>query len=136
MERIGITNVARWMIDQLPKGVEAYMDNQGKLYRLKRIRSYSGKTRPVFATLFTGHVGGEFTGMEDCYSLSSLVFLSTDTNLAGTPTADVTNAVEPVNSDCWALQANEWPTMTHNESVGCQQHAAEQSKRATMPWCG
>lgn len=91
MRQIGVTTVMRWMCEELPKNIIAFMAEGNQLYRLKRIRSYAGDLRPVFAC-----GKGEFTGGK--IYLDAEIFLSIS-NLAGTAIADI--RAERVSKNCW-----------------------------------
>jgi len=100
-ERFGVTTIARWMTEPLPENVVAYMESGGQLYRLKRIRGYNGRVRPVLASL--DHKGYTCTPENKC-TLNSVVFLSVDVDLSGVAVKDIIDAVAPACADCWALQ--------------------------------
>lgn len=125
MKRFGVTTIARWMTEPLPKSVRAYMVSQGLLCRLKRIRSYNGSIRPVLVSLLDGKLGGEFTCRQSKYTLDSTVFLSTGVDLAGIDVKDVMNSVAPACSDCWALQDEAVRASATDEREALRQVAAE-----------
>lgn len=102
MKRFGVTTVARWMTEPLPKGVKAYMENNSRLYHLERIRSYNGDIQPILTTKFGIR---KFTwSKENTYTLGSPVFLSLGVDLTGLAVEEILDAVALVCSDCWALR--------------------------------
>lgn len=107
VRNLGVTTVARWMTEQLPKGIDAYMACSGKLFRLKRLEVTNRSIRPVLEST-TGLIGSEFTTEGVC-TLESPVYLSREgsreRNLVGANAADVAAAAEVVGSNCWALRS-------------------------------
>ena len=136
MKQIGVTTIARWMAEQLPKDMTAYMEYKGKLFRLKRIKSYNGSIRPVFATLLDAKIGSEFTGTEDIFTLESSVFLTIDRDLAGVTIANIIDAVEPASHGCWAMQTEIVRSAALDEYYALQRVAADQGISQSVPWCG
>ncbi|MHC4188435.1 MAG: hypothetical protein ACYSUB_02000 [Planctomycetota bacterium] len=138
MSQFGVTTIARWMAEQLPKGVEAYMENRGRLFRLKRISGYNGSIRPVLATLVDSNLGGEFTPYNGNHALNSAVFLSTGVDLAGVNVADIIDTVEPVCLDCWAMQAPlEGPArLPSNAALDREEVTTDAAVGANLPWYG
>lgn len=138
MKQFGMTTIAHWMAVRFPKGVKAYMESRGQLFRLKRIRSYNGKIRPILATLADMKLNGEFTSVEKDRSLSSAVYLSTGADLAGTALVDILDAVEPARLDCWAMRPTLDPPVTRSQSARSRGVTAigENTESYTPCWYG
>ena len=118
--------VARWMAETLPGGMIAYMEHDGKLFRLDRIRCYSGALYPLFATPGAGVTGFPWNPVQlkRVYTPESRVFLTTGENLVGVKLADVIESVEEVQDRCWALQEGDG-LIAHAEIAEDTTQAAE-----------
>ncbi len=46
MERYGVTTIARWLTEELPRGVRAYIEDGGTLFELVGLEATSGRLLP------------------------------------------------------------------------------------------
>lgn len=132
-ERFGATTVARWMTEPLPKDVTAYMESQGRLFRLRRVRGYNGSIQPMLAVI---NCSGLSSPGQDKYTLNSTVFLSLGVDLAGVAMEDIVDAVAPACSDCWALQDENVRRASLDEHRAPQPVAIEQEVVDLSGWFG
>jgi hypothetical protein len=51
MRRYGVTTIARWLSEELPNGITAYVENQGRLFELMKIVAVNGRLIPELRTL-------------------------------------------------------------------------------------
>jgi hypothetical protein len=113
MKQIGMITVARWMTETLPAGMIAYMEHDGKLFRLREVKCYNGHLRPLFKTPGCRMGGFPYGGdlpligaakYKQSYTPESPVYLTMGGSLVGVALADVIDSVEEVQDRCWALQ--------------------------------
>ena len=137
MKQIGVITVARWMTETLPEGMIAYMEHDGKLFRLDRIRCYNGALRPLFDTPGAGVTGFPWSAVQyrQSYTPESPVYLTTGRSLVGIALADVIDSVEEMQDRCWALQEGDG-FVTHAEPAEAAQTVGAQEVGRGEMWYG
>lgn len=138
MKRIGMITVARWMAEKLPKGMIAYMEHEGKLFRLRQIRGYNGQLRPLFDTPGVGTSGFPWHDVQytQSYTAESPVYLTTGENLVGAALADVADSVEEMQDRCWALREGEGLAAKAGTVMPATQGEALHPAGCGEMWCG
>ena len=83
MKRYGATTIARWLTEELPEGVLAYIENRGTLHELVGLEAINGHLTPRVKVQRVRGSGGTFTVLCDArLTMGTLVILSLNENLA------------------------------------------------------
>lgn len=101
MRRYGMTTIARWLSEELPKGVTAYIENNGRLFELMKLVAVNGKLAPELRML--ADKLGRFTPVGSYVSLDTKVILSLSENLAGIELATIAGQLAPAATGSWAM---------------------------------
>jgi hypothetical protein len=99
--RIGVTTVARWMAEKMPKGITAYMEHRKRLYRLRQIRATNGRLIPLLDCLLFRQYQLDHS---PC-SLGTPVFLSINEDLHGVGTEKIVGCAELASFNCYAINS-------------------------------
>ena len=127
MKRFGVTTISRWLGEELPPGVSAYLEYQGKLFELLRVEGGSGKLSPILKTLAT-----RFRDFRPrmFVTLDTPVILSTHEELAGVLVTKIKDDLAPAASNSWAFNSPQ-------ERLGCNQGTTpDVNKKIFGMYCG
>jgi hypothetical protein len=103
MQRYGATTVARWLTEELPEGVRAYIEDDGTLFELVGLEATSGRLLP--RTKLKGY--GSLCITRACrLALGTPVILSMAKDLAGLKLATLTSQIVRASLGSFALPRN------------------------------
>jgi len=100
MRRFGVTTIARWLSEELPPGITAYVENKGRLFELMKLVAMNGKIAPELRT--PADSLGRFYPF-DYVTLDTQVVLSMSENLAGVKMTAIAGQLVPAAAGSWAL---------------------------------
>lgn len=90
MQRLGATTIARWLTEELPKGVRAYFEDGGTLFELVGLEATSGHIVPKMRHRWSRSV---FIPRACRLAMGTPVILSTGENLAGVELSSLSSQI-------------------------------------------
>lgn len=103
MYRYGATTVARWLTEELPKGVRAYIEDGGTLFELVGLEATSGRLLP---RLKLKGWRSTFVTRACRLAMETPVILSTGENLAGVKLNALSSQIVRASLGSFALPRN------------------------------
>ena len=127
MKRFGVTTISRWLCEELPQGVTAYIEYRGRLFELLSLGAVNGALRPVLRTLADWQ---EAFNPLVSVTLDTPVILSMREKLAGMAVAEIKDDLAPAASNSWAFNSPQ-------ERLGCNQGTTpDVNKKIFGMYCG
>ena len=102
MKRFGVTTVARWISEELPEGMRAYIEHQGALLELLGLAAM-GERVLVRVRPFNTPTGEVLRPLRMRVGRGATVILSLEENLAGVEMIEIADDLAPAASDSWAF---------------------------------
>ena len=107
MKRFGVTTIARWLGEELPEGVRAYVECRGTLMELLGLVKMDTPRLLVNARPLNIPTGDVPRPLRIRVGKRTPVILSLDKNLSGVKLAELEGDLAPAASNSWAMHAAE-----------------------------